>query len=214
MHTPALSPPSASQDISVSRFISSTAGGDSHHLVGLLIFGVQNTTEKLFRCDTKQSSFIGTRNASASSEADGIDISAIDTTPLKNLSAYISLIKLQGGMSEDSYLTTVQNNCEQIIEQQNMAQQTSVFSSYLSARSIAATSNREFNEAIAQAHDQQHTRLADTLIRLRFNKDQITGQEQKIAENHAKPFLRASLTITSGEIDLAGLNRLYDKKPD
>ncbi|MBW5407984.1 hypothetical protein ACISK3_13940 [Morganella morganii] len=137
MYTPVLTSSSVSQDISVSRFISSTAGGDSHRLIGLLILGVQNT-----------------------------------------------------------------------------AQQVSAFSPYLSARDIAATSHREFNEAITEADRQQNTRLADTLTQLKFSKDQMTGHIQKIAENHAKPFLRTPVEIIAGEIDLAGLNRLYDNNPD
>lgn len=214
MYTPALSSSSASQDISVSRFISSTADADSHRLIDLLIFGVQNTTEKLFKCDAAQASLIDPKNTSAFSHPGGTDISVIETTPLKNLSAYISLMKLQGDVPAGSYLNTVQHNCEQAIEQQNTATQASAFSPYLSARSIAETSDREFNEGMTEAVRQQNTRLADTLTQLKFSKDQMTGQRQKIAENHAKPFLRTPVDIITGEIDLAGLKRLYDKKPD
>lgn len=213
MYTPALSSSSASQDISVSRFISSTAGNDSHQLIGLLIFGVQNTTEKLFRCDAVQASLIGPKNTSAFSDTGGTDMSVIEITPLKNLSAYISLMKLQGDVPADSYLNTVQHNCEQAVRQQDTSTQTSAFSSYLSARTIAATSDREFNSGMTEAARQQNTRLADTLTQLKFSKEQMTGQRQKIAENRAKPFLRTPVDIITGEIDLAGLNRLYDANP-
>ena len=213
MYTPALSSSSASQDISVSRFIRSTAGADSHELIGLLIFGVQNTTEKLFRCDAAQASLIDPENTPAFSDTGGTDMSVIETTPLKNLSAYISLMKLQGDVPAGSYLNAVQHHCEQAIRQQDTTTQASDFSPYLSARTIAATPDRKFNSGMTEAARQQNTRLAETLTQLKFSKEQMTGQRQKIAENHAKPFLRTPVDIITGEIDLAGLNRLYDANP-
>ncbi|HGY3148841.1 TPA: hypothetical protein ACNVU4_002922 [Morganella morganii] len=206
MYTSALaSSSSASQDISVSRFLNSTADGDSDLLIGLLIFSVQNTVEESFRCNGDQALLIYRGDASAVSDAGHIDIPVVDTTPLEYLSAYISLMKLQGNVSADSYLNKVQNNCERAIEQQHITQPASGFSRYLPAGSLTVTPDMAFDQAVTDAHRQQNTRLAETRMRLKFSKDQIqmTGQVHKMVENHAKPFLKVPVKITNGEINFS-----------
>ncbi|HCM61940.1 MAG TPA: hypothetical protein DIT05_05260 [Morganella sp. (in: Bacteria)] len=201
--------PAITPDISVTRFISSTARCEDNNLIGLLVFGIQNTSEKLFRCDAIQAALIGSGNVSALTELADIDMTLIDTAPLKYLSAYISLVNLQSVLPENSYLIKIQNNCEQVIQQQNTEQHAAAFSTYLTAKDIAATANRDINEAIQVAKHSDKPALSDPLTQLKFYKDQITGQEQKPVINRAKPFIKIPVEIKQGEIDFNSLTGLY-----
>ena len=204
--------PAIAQDISVTRFISSTAGCENNNLAGLLVFGVQNTSEILFRCDATQAALIGAGNVSALTELADIDMTLIDTAPLTYLSAYISLVNLQSVLPENSYLIKIQNNCEQAIQQQNAEQHSATFSTYLAAGDIAATANRDLNEAVQAAGKNEQPVLADMLTQLKFYKDQITGQEQKPVINRAKPFIKIPVEIRPGEIDFKTLAGLYGQE--